>query len=129
MAVTITPLYAALLALLFLVLSARVILYRRARSLNLGDEGDRQLLKRMRAQGNCAEYAPIGLILLLLAEAQDAPALDLHPLGLARLGGRVSHGVGLSSNPQRLILRQLGMVLTLSMIALTSLGLLAHALL
>lgn len=129
MAVTITPLYAALLALLFLVLSARVILYRRARSLNLGDEGDRQLLKRMRAQGNCAEYAPIGLILLLLAEAQGAPAPALHLLGLALLGGRVSHGVGLSSNPQRLILRQLGMVLTLSMIALTSLGLLAHALL
>jgi uncharacterized membrane protein YecN with MAPEG domain len=122
----VTPLYAALLALLFLILSARVILYRRANNLNLGDEGDRQLLKRMRAQGNCAEYAPLGLLLLLLAEMQGAPAMAVHFLGLALLVGRVVHAVGLSSNPQKLILRQIGMVLTVTMIAVTALGLIAH---
>lgn len=128
MPITVTPIYVALLALLLLVLSARVILYRREKKLSLGDEGDRQLLKRMRAQANCAEYAPMGLLLLLVAELQGAPAVALHPLGLTLLAGRVVHGIGLSSNPQNTIFRQVGMVLTLSMIGLTALGLLAHRL-
>jgi uncharacterized membrane protein YecN with MAPEG domain len=82
----------------------------------------------MRAQANFAEYAPIGLLLMLMAELLAAPAVALHVLGLTLLAGRVAHAIGLSSNPQRLILRQIGMVLTLTMIGVTSLGLLAHAL-
>lgn len=128
MPITITPIYVALLALLLLLLSARIILYRREKKLSLGDEGDRQLLKRMRAQANCAEYAPMGLLLLLVAELQGAPAVALHVLGLTLLAGRVLHGIGLSSNPQNMTLRQIGMALTLGMIGLTALGLLAHRL-
>lgn len=129
MPLAVTPLYAALLAVLFLVLSSRVIFYRRANRLSLGDEGDRALLQRMRAQANCAEYAPIGLLLLLVAELQGAPGVALHLLGLALLTGRVLHAIGFSRRPQIMIFRVLGMVLTLVMIALTALGLLAHSLL
>ena len=127
MTLAVTPIYTSLLALLFLVLSWRVIAHRRANKLNLGDQGDKQMLKRIRAQGNCAEYAPIGLLLLLVAELQGAPASALHLLGLALLLGRGLHAYGVSSSPQNYG-RQAGMILTLVMIAVTALGLLAHTL-
>jgi uncharacterized membrane protein YecN with MAPEG domain len=125
----VTSIYAALLAALFILLSARVIGFRMARRLDLGDAGDRQLLKRIRAQGNCAEYAPLGLLLLLLCELAGAPGVALHGLGGALLAGRIAHALGLSLSPQRLILRQIGMVLTFAMLGLAAAGLLAHALL
>ena len=129
MTITITPIYAALAALVFLVLSARVILYRRSNRISLGDEGDKNLLKRMRAQANCGEYAPIALLLLLLTELVGAPAVAVHALGLALVAGRVMHAYGFGSTPQIMALRQLGMVLTLMVIAFCALGLLGHALL
>ena len=129
MTLTITPIYAALLALLFLVLSWRVIQYRRAKIISLGDTGDKNLLKRMRAQANWAEYTPIALILMLLTELRGAPEIAVHLMGIALLAGRILHAVGFASTPQKIILRQLGMVLTLAVITLSALGLLGHAVL
>ena len=128
MILTVTPIYAALVALLFLVLSARVISYRRANMISLGDTGDKALLKRMRAQANCAEYAPLALFLMLVAELNGAPAFAVHLMGAALLAGRVLHAVGFSATPQKMILRQSGMLLTLGMILLSALGLIGHAL-
>ena len=128
MSLTITPIYAGLLALLFIALSWWVIRYRRANLISLGDNDDKALRKRMRAQANFVEYAPIGLILLLLTELQGAPALAPHALGLCLLAGRCLHAYGFSSTPQKMILRQVGMALTLLMIVLSALGLLGHAL-
>ena len=71
----ITGLYGALIALVFLALSARVIMYRRANQLGLGDHGDKSLMKRMRAQANCAEYAPFGLLLMLWSTCKTRPPL------------------------------------------------------
>ncbi len=116
----ITALYAAPIALVFLALSWRVIAYRRAHRLGLGDHGDKSLMKRMRAQANCAEYAPIGLLMLALAESLAAPVALLHLLGLLLLLGRVVHGYGFSASPPQLILRQTGMLLTLASIALSA---------
>jgi len=97
---TVTPIYAALLALLFLGLSARVITYRRSNLLSLGDEGDKGLLKRMRAQANCAEYVPIGILLLLLLELTGAPLWLLHALGLSFTAGRLLHAYGFPPDRQ-----------------------------
>ena len=116
----VTPIYAGLIALLFLALSARVIFYRRSAQVSLGDGADKELLSRIRAQANCAEYAPLGLLLLLLAELQGTPVLILHLLGAALLAGRVMHGVALSIRPQRLNLRVAGMALTLTAIGIAA---------
>ena len=128
MTLTITPIYAALLALLFLVLSWRVIQYRQAKIISLGDTGDKNLLKRMRAQANWAEYTPIALTLMLLTELRGAPEVAVHLMGIALLTGRVLHAIGFASTPQKIILRQIGMALTLGMIAFAALGLIGHAL-
>lgn len=58
----VTALYAAPLALLFLVLSVRVI-QSALRPGGTGDGGDHLLLRCMRVQANFAEYVPIALIL------------------------------------------------------------------
>ncbi len=128
MDISVTPLYAGLIALLFIWLSARVIVYRRTNRLSLGDEGDKSLLRRMRAQANCAEYAPIGLLLLLLVELQGAPALALHVLGLMLLAGRLIHGYGFSASPPVMRMRVVGMIMTLTMLLLCAIGLVLHAL-
>ena len=126
--IVITPLYAGCIALVFIALSARVILYRRRNLISLGDAGDKSLLKRMRAQANCAEYAPIGLILLALTELQGAPGSVIHALGVLLLAGRVLHGWGFSASPPVMGARVAGTALTLVMIVLSALGLIAHAL-
>ena len=125
---TVTPIYASLIALLFLVLSYRIIIYRRTQRLSLGDYGDKALLARMRAQANCAEYAPTGLILLLLVELQRAPGAAVHILGLMLLAGRLAHGYGFSKHPQIMNLRVAGTALTTLMIATCAVGLLLHSL-
>jgi uncharacterized membrane protein YecN with MAPEG domain len=109
----ITGFYGALIALVFLALSARVILYRRANQLGLGDYGDKSLMKRMRAQANCAEYAPFGLLLMLLVDLQNPPPVVLHVIGTLLLLGRAAHGYGFSTSPPKINLRVGGMLLTL----------------
>lgn len=128
MTLTVVPLYAAILTGVYLTLCIRVIRYRRGNRLSLGDEGDRRLLCLMRAQANCAEYAPIGLVLLLIAELQGAPALALHVLGLLLLGGRIAHAYGFTAQPMIMNLRVAGMAMTLTMLIFSALGLLFHAL-
>lgn len=125
----ITALYAIPLAVLFLTLSARVITYRRANQIGLGDQGDKSLMKRMRAQANCAEYVPFGLLLMALVELNGAPAIVVHLIGIVLLIGRVAHGYGFSASPPRMSLRVRGMMLTLGSyvlaivtLAVTSLG-------
>ena len=125
---TITPIYAALITLIYFTLSWRVIRYRRANLLSLGDSGDKNLLKRMRTQANCAEYAPLGLIVILLVELQGAPGIAVHGLGLLLLAGRIVHPLGFAVTPQKIILRQIGMMLTFACLLLGALGLLGHAL-
>lgn len=109
----ITSLYAALLAALFLWLSIQVILYRRKNRISLGDSGDKGMLKRMRAQANCAEYAPFALVLMTLAELQGASAAILHLIGALLAVGRFMHGYGFSARPPIMALRVYGMILTL----------------
>jgi uncharacterized membrane protein YecN with MAPEG domain len=129
MPLPLTSVYAGLITLIFLTLTWRVIMYRRANTISLGDAGDKNLLKRMRAQANCAEYAPLGLILMALTELAGAPGLVLHVMGIALLGGRLLHALGFAATPQRIILRQLGTGLTLLMLGASALALIGHGLL
>ncbi|SNS70930.1 MAPEG family protein [Tropicimonas sediminicola] len=118
----ITPFYAGLLALLFVALSARVIRQRIAANVSIGDGADASFLQRVRVQANCAEYAPFGLLLLAMAELQGMPGWSVHGLGAMLFLGRVSHAVGLGSEPQIMQARQVGMVLTFVMLVLAALA-------
>lgn len=115
--IRITPLYAGLLALLFLWLSLNVVRGRRLHRISVGDGSDRDMVKRMRTQANFVEYAGIGIILLLMAELQGLAPWLMHLAGLALLAGRALHAYGFGSTPQIVPLRIWGMYLTVAAIA------------
>lgn len=123
-----TALYAGALGLLLVYLSLRVVNLRKSYQVSTGSGGHAALELAARVQGNCAEYAPIGLLLLALTEAQGAPDLAVHGLGLMLLLGRLLHAIGYGRMPGNLKLRVAGMMLTFGMLALASLGLILHAL-
>ena len=108
----ITPVYAAVLALIYVALSVRVIGARRSARVALGDGGNPALLRRQRVHANFAEYVPLALILMLLAEQQSMPAAIIHALGACLLAGRLFHAIGVSRHPERLWQRVTGMSLT-----------------
>ena len=77
----IVPLYAALLAILFIALSVRALRLRRHLKIAVGDAGNTQMLRAMRAHANFAEYVPLGLLLLTLVELHgDRNAWLLHAI-------------------------------------------------
>jgi uncharacterized membrane protein YecN with MAPEG domain len=116
----VTSLYAALLAALYLFLSFRVIGVRRGRRVDMGDADDPLLRRYIRAHGNFAEYAPLGLLLLLLAELGGWPRPLVHGLGLMLLVGRAAHAWSFSVAELREPSRVVGMVLTLAMLGLAA---------
>ena len=118
----ITALYASLLAFLFILLSFRVIGVRRGEKVELGDGGNRELLRRSRVHANFAEYVPIALVLLGLAESLRTPTWALHAAGIALLIGRVIHAYGLSQTPHVMPLRAGGVILTFAAILLSAIA-------
>ncbi len=123
---TVTPFYAGLATLFFVFLSFRVIGMRRAAHVALGDGGDRLLMRRLRAHGNFAEYVPLAIVLMALAELQDTSIWVLHFIGVALIAGRLVHAYGVSQEPERIKLRVAGMVMTFTALisgALANLGL------
>lgn len=111
--------YAALLGALMIVLSLRVSLARMRAGVSLGWGEDPVLQARVRAFGNFAEWAPMALVLLLLAEAAGAPAAALHAGGTALVVGRLLHPLQLDG---RLFtpLRFAGMVATYAAISVAA---------
>jgi uncharacterized membrane protein YecN with MAPEG domain len=120
--------YAALVGVLCVVLSVMVIRLRVAKRISIGDGDDRTLSRMTRVFGNFAEYAPLVVILLVLAEMLGTAKLWLHIFGIVFIVGRIAHAVGLyrtlGINPGRTIgvLATLGTILGLAAIILTVAG-------
>ena len=107
----VTPLYAGLLALWFVLLSARVVNLRR-RGIAFGDNGDVGVIRVVRAQANFAEYVPLALLLLGFLEVSRYSIYLLHALGLVLLVARLMHGAALSFGWQMRTGRIVGATLT-----------------
>lgn len=121
-------LYAGLLGLIFLFLSIRVIGGRRLARVGLGDGGDRVLQRRMRAQANFAEYVPLVLLLMLLAELQGVSSWVLHGVGACLVLGRLVHALSISREPEPSGGRVVGMAFTFSALGTASVACIALAL-
>lgn len=113
MSLPLTTLSACALALLLIVLSLRVIGIRRGEQVSLGSGGNETLERRIRAQGNLVEYGPMGLILIGLAEMQEANAFLLGISAAAFVMGRLLHGYAFGFTSQAMRPRVTGMLLTL----------------
>jgi len=113
----ITALYAALLALLLIVLGLRVVGLRRRLRVGLGDGGQGTLQQAVRVHGNAVEWALPVLLLMLVAELNRASPLLLHAAGIALLVGRLLHAAGLGRSAGGSPGRVLGMVVTIAALA------------
>ncbi len=116
----ITAIYASLMTILFITLSARIIVVRRSNKISLGDGEDDTLLRRTRAHGNCAEFAPFGLILLGIAETLGTNAILLHVIGILLLAGRIGHAYGVGGPKMNFTWRTRGMIMTFTSLALAA---------
>ena len=112
----ITGIYAALSAILVVVLAVRVVWYRRTHKIGLGDGGDAELRKRIRAHGNATECLPLALILLLILELDQTTPLLLHAFGITLIVARVAHAIGVSRHSGISPGRAIGVVLTFGLL-------------
>lgn len=118
----VTPLYAGLMALWFLVLSFRVVGRRRGHKINLGDGGDPVMQRLIRAHGNFSEYVPLILLLIALLEiGGSTPYWLLHVLGITLVVARLLHGYALSFSEHFFVGRFVGTVLTFTLLLVTGL--------
>jgi hypothetical protein len=99
---SITGLYLAVLALLFVVLGLQVSRLRRGNRVLFGDGDNRQLRSAIRAHANFAEYVPIIVLMVALLEMSGTPAPRIHWLMGLLLIARLLHPVGMYVGPRTL---------------------------
>lgn len=116
MPLSIVPFYAALLAGLYIFLSARVIRMRRQERIAVGDGNNLRLRRAIRAHANFSEYVPLALILAAFVELQQFAPIIVHLLCLSLVVGRIGHAYGVSQEKEDYRFRTAGMALTLASI-------------
>ena len=93
--------YVALSTFILYRLSVNVIIERRKNKVSFGDEGNRTLMRRIRAQGNFIEYIPLFLISLIGIEwicyYKNIPyyLIYVHFFGIIFILGRIFHIISL----------------------------------
>lgn len=107
-----TPYYAALLALIYVALSFRVIRLRQKLRVALGDGNDKQLKRAIRVHGNFAEYVPFTLVMIYFVEIQSHNLLLVHGLCSAFILARLAHIYGVSQIKENIAFRVVSLFIT-----------------
>lgn len=114
---TIIPLYAAGLAVMYVVLALRIVVIRRGERISLGWGKNDILQRRVRIHGNFAEYVPFALLLLAMAEIRGAAPFYLHALAGLLVVARLGHAYALSQDPPKgLACRGLSVIATFAVL-------------
>jgi len=110
MQLPVTALYAGLLAIFALVLSARAGSYRGKTGVSVlyGDPINWELAERVRAHQNFLEYVPILLIMMGISELNGASSTYLHSVGALLIIARIAHVIGLRHDNMAHIGRLIG---------------------
>lgn len=124
MQIPVTAACAALCGLLILTLALRVSLLRNRYRVALGDGGNDELMRAIRAHANTVEFVPIFLVLSLCLELYAGASTTLMVLVGLFLFARVSFAIGMSLAPVH-PLRRVGAGLSYLTLLLISLLLLA----
>ncbi len=124
---SVTPIYIAILGLIFVPLTLRIGLFRFRNKVDIGDGGSDDLLRMIRCQANFVETVPLAVALLIVMELMGAGDTWLHALGATLVVARVCHFIGLSGmGPWQL--RPVGMVGTFTVYLVSSIWTLMAAL-
>ena len=113
MPVTITALYAGILALVYFAMTMKVVRSRYRFRVSLGEGQNTEFQRIVRGHGNFSEYVPITLVLMALAEMSGASLWMLHAIGGSLLAGRLLHGWCFMVAGGNLKVRRAGMMLTM----------------
>jgi uncharacterized membrane protein YecN with MAPEG domain len=92
----IVPTYAAILVLMFVLLSIRVIQMRASAKIGIGTGNDPAMERRIRVHGNFAEYVPLALLLLAFMEMQQHSRYLIHILCIVLIVARIVHAIGVT---------------------------------
>lgn len=108
----VTSIVASLLTIVFVRLSFAVIGLRKKNKVALGSGGHDDLERAIRAQGNFAEYVPMGLILIACLELNGAPWWLVGIPGITLSVGRLIHARGINEPAPNFTKRVMGMKFT-----------------
>ena len=102
-------------------LSMRIGKLRHAKGVSVGDGGDDQIFRRMRAQLNFIEQVPLTLIAVAVVELAGKGGMWLAPAGAVFMLGRIAHGIGMDGTfkPGRPIGMATGMLFQLALIVVS----------
>lgn len=123
----IVPFYAAILALIFIFLSARVIAARRQFRVIVGHGGHQVLERRIRVQGNFAEYVPLTIILLTFMELYGSAKWLIHALCIALILGRSLHAYCVSRTDEDIRQRRAAMLVTFGVLFIAATSVAVYA--
>lgn len=123
----VTLMYAAILAVIFVGLSVRVIKHRFSTKAILGDGGNAGLNVAIRTHGNFTEYVPLALILIAGVEALGYSSMIVHILGIALVVARLLHVLGLAGQNAAGAGRPVGVIATLLIMVSSAFMILARS--
>jgi hypothetical protein len=112
MPLSITALYAGVLALIIVALAINVTRHRAKLRVPMGDGGNPQMLRMIRLHGNAIEYLPLGLLLMAIFEINGGWHWALHVAGVALVVARGLQSWGMWSTQMPNLGRVSGQSLT-----------------
>jgi hypothetical protein len=121
MSLSITALYAGILAIIIVALGINVTMHRVKLKVSLGDGGNPQMLRMIRLHGNAVEYLPLALVLMVIYEINSGWHIALHIIGIALVAGRLIQTMAMWSTDVPVPGRGIGQTLTWGSIAVLAL--------
>ena len=118
----ISILFTIIFIIFYLILTIITIKARKSTKVAYGDDGNKELIKAVRAHGNFFEFTVFFIISSFLLEILDAGPIYVLFINIVFLIGRISHAYSMLK--EKIIFRMVGMMATLISYAVNSIYLL-----
>ena len=118
----ISILFTIIFIIFYLILTIITIKARKSTKVAYGDEGNKELIKAVRAHGNFFEFTVFFIISSFLLEILDANQIYVLFVNIVFLLGRISHAYSMLK--EKILFRVIGMMATLNIYALNCIYLL-----
>ena len=118
----ISILFTIIFIIFYLILTIITIKARKSTKVAYGDDGNKELIKAVRAHGNFFEFTVFFIISSFLLEILDANQIYVLFINIVFLLGRISHAYSMLK--EKILFRVIGMMATLNIYALNCIYLL-----
>ena len=118
----ISILFTIIFIIFYLILTIITIKARKSTKVAYGDDGNKELIKAVRAHGNFFEFTVFFIISSFLLEILDANQIYVLFINIVFLLGRISHAYSMLK--EKTLFRVIGMMATLNIYALNCIYLL-----